>query len=251
MKLIEIIKIIEDAFPKENAYDWDNVGLLVGDKNSDIKKVLLTLDITEKTLSEAIENNCQLILSHHPILFSPIKQVTTDTAEGRIILTAARHGISIYAAHTNCDVAKTGINEHLSGLFELENAEALEENGLGRVGTLKKECTLTELCSLVKALLNLDFVRFCGEGQKIVKTVAIGSGACSDSIPFAIEKGADVMITGDTKYHSLLDFKDKIAVIDAGHYGTEIVVCDIFKNLLSDKPVEVVYTKSTDIYKVI
>lgn len=249
MKLYEIINIIETAFPKEGAYDWDNVGLLVGDRDSEIKKALLTLDITEATVKEAIEKGCQLILSHHPMMFSGIKQVTCDTAEGRILISAIKNGINIYAAHTNCDVAPSGINAYLAEIFDLENAEFLEENGLGRIGQIKNPCSLGEFCKRVKSVLKLDFVRFCGDENKIIKTVAIGSGACSDAIPQAIEKGADVMITGDTKYHNMLDFSKDIAVIDAGHYGTEIVVCDIFESLLKDCGLELVRTLAVDVYK--
>lgn len=249
MKLYEIIRIMEEKFPPEGAYEWDNVGLLLGDKDSDISKILLTLDITEAAVEEAKENNCQLILSHHPMLFGGIKKITAETAEGRIILTAAKNGISIYAAHTNCDVASDGINAYLAEILELENAVPLEENGLGRVGQLKTACRLNEFCQKVKACLKLDFVRFCGEEDKLIKTVAIGSGACSDSIPDAIKAGADVMITGDTKYHNMLDFSKEIAVIDVGHFGSEIVVCDIFQKLLSECDAELIRTKSKDVYK--
>lgn len=248
MKLYEIISVLEKAFPPESAYDWDNVGLLVGNKNSEINKILLTLDITEATVMEAVSEKCDLILSHHPMMFSGIKQVNTDSAEGRIILSAAKNGINIYAAHTNCDVADCGINAYLAELFGLENAEPLEDSGLGRIGTISNECTLFEFAETVKKVLKLDFVRVCGDGDAKIRTVAIGSGSCSDSIPFAIEKGADVMITGDTKYHNMLDYSKDICIIDAGHYGSEFIVCDIFEKILKDFSVETVKTKSRDVY---
>jgi len=251
MKLFEIIEILEKAFPKEGAYEWDNIGLLVGDENAEIAKVFLTLDITEGTIKDAVENHCQLILSHHPMMFTGIKQINTKTSEGRIILSAIKHGINIYTAHTNCDVAPSGINAYLAELFQLEESEPLEESGLGRIGKLKKECTLCELCEMVKSTLKLPALRVCGNTEARVKTVAIGSGACSDSIPYAIEKNADVMITGDTKYHNMLDYSGDIAIIDAGHYGTEIVVCDIFTKLLRDCPVELIQTSRNDVYKFI
>ena len=250
MKLFEIIEILDKEFPKEGAYEWDNVGLLVGDRNSEIKKVLVTLDITEEVIDEAIKSGCDLVLSHHPVLFSGIKQITADSKDGRIIISAIKNGINIYAAHTNCDVAVSGINAYLAELLNLEDALPLEENGLGRIGRLKEAVSLSDFANTVKAALNLDFVRVCGNESRKIKTVAIGSGACSDSIPYAIEKNADAMITGDTKYHNMLDFSKDIAIIDAGHYGTEIVVCDIFEKLLNSCPVEVIRTKSTDVYKI-
>lgn len=250
MKLYDIIGILEKEFPKTGAYDWDNVGLLVGDEQAEIKKVLVSLDVTEAVIAEAITSECDLVLSHHPILFSGIKQINTDTADGRIILSAIKNNINIYAAHTNCDVAPMGINAYLADILALTDAEPLEESGLGRIGTLKKECTLSEFSKLLKEALNLDFVRVCGDEIKKIKTVAIGSGACSDSIPYAIQKGADVMVTGDTKYHNMLDFSKDIAIIDAGHYGTEIVICDIFEKLLTVCPIEIIRTKSMDVYKI-
>ena len=239
---------MENAFPCECAYEWDNVGLLTGDKNANIGKILLTLDITEATVDEAISKDCDLILSHHPILFSGIKSVTTDSSEGRIILSAAKHGINIYAAHTNCDVAPGGLNAYLAKLLQIENAEPLEESGLGRIGTLCTERSLSDFAEDVKKALGLEFVRVCGDRKKMIKTVAIGSGACSESIPFAIEKGADVMITGDTKYHVMLDAVRDICIIDAGHFGTEFIVCNIFEKLLENSPVETVKTESKDVY---
>ena len=233
MKLTEIIEIIESEFPTETAYDWDNCGLLIGEKERDIKKVLVTLDVTEKTVNEAIIQNADLILSHHPIMLSPIKRITNENSEGRLITKAIENKISMYAAHTNCDVGKRGINARLAEIFELTDAEPVEENGLGRIGNLKKEITLEEFAKIVKERLNTPFVRVCGDIKSNIKRVAVGSGACSDIIPVAIEKGADVMVTGDTKYHNMMSSCEMgINIIDAGHYPTEIIVMDIFEELL-------------------
>ncbi len=252
MKLKEIIEIIEKEFPTENACEWDNVGLLVGDRDREVKKVLVTLDVNRFTLSEAILCGADLILSHHPILFSPASRITADTEEGALLLSAIENKISIYAAHTNCDVAPCGINAYLAELFALREARALEESGLGRIGNLEKEMCFDDFAQLVKEKLKTPHIRVCGDTKIKVKRVAIGSGACSDSVPRAIEMGADVMITGDTKYHEALTFADAgITVIDAGHFPTEAVVCDIFEKLLAGTGVAVVKSQNTDVFKYI
>lgn len=252
MKLKEIIEILEKEFPTENACEWDNVGLLVGDRDREVKKVLVTLDVNSFTLKEAILCSADLILSHHPILFSPASKITADTKEGELILKAIENKISIYSAHTNCDVAPNGINAQLAELFGLLDAVPLEESGLGRIGNLSKDISFDAFVEKVKEILKTPHVRVCGDIKTKVRRVAIGSGACADSVPRAIESGADVMITGDIKYHQALTFaEDGITVIDAGHFPTEAVVCDIFETLLKAIDIEVIKSKSTDVFKYI
>lgn len=252
MKLYEIIERLEKEFPPEGAYEWDNVGLLVGDKNGDIKKAVTALDVTEKAVDAAIEFGAELIVSHHPVIFSGINKITKDTALGRTLIKAIENKISIYAAHTNCDVAIGGINARLAEIFELDNVENLEENGLGRIGNIRAEMSLEEFAELVKEKLNTPAVRVGGDIKRMIKRVAIGSGACGDSIPFATQKGADVMITGDIKYHEMLNYiQDGICVIDAGHYPTEIVVTDIFEKVLKECGVEIEKYIPGDVFKFI
>ncbi len=250
MLLSEIIEIVENAFPKELACEWDNVGLLVGNENRDIKKALLTLDITEAVVAEAVSTGAELILSHHPIMFGGVKRITDDTSEGRMLLSAIKNDIAIYAAHTNCDIAEGGINSQLAKLLGLNDTQPLEDDGLGRIGTLKSPVTLQEFAELVKSKLNTPAVRLCGVPERKVQRIAIGSGACSDSIPTAVLRGADVMLTADMKYHEMLDAGAAgICVIDAGHYPTEILVTDIFEKLLTGKGIELVKSESKDIFR--
>lgn len=250
MKIKEIIKKIEAEFPTEAAMEWDNVGLLLGDGESEAKKVFLTLDITYDVIEQARDAGAELVLSHHPIMFSPIQKITADTEIGKMLLLAAENKINLYAAHTNCDVAQTGINAYLAKLFELENAVPLEESGLGRIGDLKEEAGFSDFARLVCKKLNTPHVRYCGDESRKVKRVAVGSGACSDSVAMAYELGADVMITGDTKYHEMTDAVAMgINVIDAGHYPTEIVVTDIFADILKDTGLELIKAQSRDVFR--
>ena len=250
MKMYEIERIIESEFPKETAYEWDNPGLLLGSHDAEITAVSVTLDVTPDTVRQAAECGAQLILSHHPILFGGTKKLTDDTPEGKMLLESAKNGICIYAAHTNCDVGKNGINAYLAELFELTDTEYLEENGLGRIGNLKTCVTLGEFAEKVKEKLNTPHVRICGDTQKIIGRAAIGSGACADCIPAAIAKGADVMLTADMKYHEMLNADAcGICVIDAGHYPTEAVVTEIFAGILKDTGLKIVKSKQKDIFK--
>lgn len=252
MILKDIMAKLEAEFPKDAAMEWDNVGLLAGDKNREIKKVLLALDITYDIVCQAVEAGADLILSHHPIMFSPVKRITTDTELGKILLTAAENRICIYSAHTNCDVAKSGINARLAEVFGLINPVPLEENGLGRIGNLAEEMSFLDFSKRTCEKLKTPHMRVCGDDDRKIKRVAIGSGACADSIPEAVKKGADVMVTADMKYHEMLDAKALgICVVDAGHYPTEIIVTDIFEDVLKDSGLTLIKAESADVFRFI
>ena len=252
MKLKKIAEIIERAFPLSTAYEWDNCGILLGDGEREISRALISLDVNNAVLAEAISVNADLILSHHPILFDGMKKITADNAEGRLISGLLENKIAVYAAHTNCDVGETGINARLADIFGLLCAEPLEENGLGRIGNLVAPMAFAEFAELTKKLLNTPFVRVCGDKNAAVKRVAVASGACSDSIPTAILKGADVIVTADMKYHEMINYSEEgIFIIDAGHYPTEIVVLDIFSELLKNSGLTLIKSKNPDIFEVI
>ena len=254
MKLKDIINIIEENYPPCLAYDWDNSGLFLGDIEKEIQKVLVTLDITPPIIDQAIENGADMVLSHHPIMMDGIKSLADGTMVSDMIINAVKNDICIYSAHTNMDTAKNGINQKLAELFDLEDICVLENDkpyddcGLGRIGNLKNEMSLSDFCELVKEKLHTPFVRVCGDNRKI-KKVAVASGSCSEYVPTAIKKGADVIITADMKYHHCIEFVyDGIAIIDAGHFPTENIVKDMFGEILTD--VEVILADNEDIFKV-
>lgn len=256
MKVHEIADLIENAAPSELAYPWDNVGILCGDNDKEVKKALVTLDVNEYTVNEAVSEKCDMIISHHPILLNGIKRINYSTSEGRMIKTLIKNDIAVFAAHTNMDTAENGINSALAELFSLQNIKILEKNGentgLGRYGDLIKSITLKEFAQTVKTYLNTPFVRVSGNLDKIIKTVAVASGSCSDIIPEALKKGCDVIITADMKYHNTIEnVESGIAVIDAGHYPTEIIVMDIFEEILKDTGIQTVKSKNKDIFNFI
>ena len=186
MKVYEIAELIDKAFPPAAAEEWDNIGLLVGRRDNEVSRVLLTLDVTPYVVEEAIKSGVQMIVSHHPMMFSGVKRITDEAAEGRMLLDLCRADIAVYAAHTNLDSGVGGLNDALAALFGLNNTEvvlqgSLDGAGLGRIGDLAEPVTALEFAQMAKKLLNTS-VRLSGDKNKQVKRVAVGSGA-SDNIP--------------------------------------------------------------------
>ena len=243
MKAKEIIKIIENICPERLAYSWDNVGLLCGDENKDVKKVFVTLDTNTNTVKEAISKNADMIVSHHPILLGGIKRIDYSTSVGQMLKLLIENNIPLFAAHTNMDTAKGGINDKLT-----DDSSA----GLGRYGRLEKTIKLGDFAEHCKKILGTPFLRVSGDFEKNINTVAVASGSCSEIIPLAYEKGSDVIITGDMKYHNMIDMTELgICVIDAGHYSTEICVMDIFEDILKDTDIEIIKSENKDIFKLV
>ena len=256
MKLSEIIKIIETEYPPELAYEWDNSGLFYGNPDAEIKRVIVTLDVTPDVICQAIKKDAQLILAHHPFTMSGIKTLSDNSMHSDMTESIIKNNIAVYSAHTNMDTAKDGINQKLAELFDLKNIEILEKDkpyddcGLGRVGELVSEFDLFSFCEVVKEKLNTPFVRLSGE-NRTVRKIAVASGSCSEYVPTAIKKGADVIITADMKYHHCIEFVyDGIAIIDAGHFPTEIIVCEMFSKLLKDSGLEIIKADIKDIFSV-
>ncbi len=257
MLLKDLTNIIEENYPIGLAYDWDNPGLILGDWTQNVDKVMVTLDVTEDVLNEAIECGCQCVISHHPLIFGGIKKIDTSSKNGRIILNAAQHNTALYAAHTNMDTAPGGINKKLSDMFHLKNSEIIEKNiafagaGLGCIGDIDK-ISLRNFAILVKRILHTPYVRLSGNPDQTINRVAVGSGSCSELIPAAIGMGADVIVTGDLKYHTCLDYAgEDFSIIDAGHFPTEHIVGEMFADILKNADVEVVCSSQRDIFKIV
>ena len=248
MKISEIIERLDKEFPQELAYEWDNVGLLVGERSREVTNVVTCLDVTEEVIEFAKNAQAELIISHHPVIFSPINRINGDTKSGKILMDAIENKIAIYSAHTNCDKAERGINTRLAEMLGLNSVEPLEEDGLGRIGNLSEQLPFDEFAKVVEEKLETR-IRYCGDTKKQVQKIAICSGAGGDVIPAAIEQYADVLVTGDTKYHQMLDFKDDINIIDAGHFGTECIVAELFAELLCDMGVKVFWQDEEDVFK--
>lgn len=216
----DLIRVIETTYPCEKAMEWDNVGLLVGRCQKDIQKVYVALDATDKVIEQAIQWGADMLITHHPILFSPIKQVTDDELVGRRILQLVQKDICYYAMHTNYDVLRMA--DLSSDILGLEINGALDENGIGRVGNLENPMTVLECCELVKERFQLESVKVYGDLQQEISCVAISPGSGKHMSELAMEKGAGVFITAEIDHHEGLDANaEGMAIIDAGHYGLE------------------------------
>ena len=231
MRLQKIIDILEQSFPLSFAEEWDNSGLLVGRRDAEIRRIFVALDVTDQTLEEACGFGADLMLTHHPLIFTPPKQVTDATFLGRRILTLAEQGMACYAMHTNFDVlAMADLN---AAQLRLSNTEVLEvtaagedgsPEGLGRIGDLPDTMTPEELAVFVQQQMQTASVRFYGDaGQEIyLDRIAVCGGSGKSVVRAAIEKGAEALVTGDIDYHTAIDAcAEGLCILDAGHYGTE------------------------------
>lgn len=222
----EIMKLIEGTYPKHAALEWDNVGLLAGRTEKKVKKIYVALDATDEVIDEAVGMGADMLVTHHPLIFSPLKKITDEHFIGNRVVKLLQHDISYYAMHTNYDVM--GMAQLAGEKLGLKEAEVLEmtspefNEGIGRVGSLERSMTLEECCGLVKNRFGLSEVKVFGERKKQVERAAISPGSGKSMIKIAVQKGADVLITGDIDHHEGIDaVAQGLAVIDAGHYGLE------------------------------
>lgn len=218
----EIKNIFESLYPTDLAYDWDNVGLQIGTLNKEINNILLTLDVTDEVVQEAIDQNVDLIVAHHPVIFTGIKNIKTDHYQGSIIESLIKNDITLYIAHTNFDISNYGMDSMLAtmlGLTDLENLDDITDNeGLGKVGVIK-EAKMSDVIEHVKKVFNVPTVRFIGDINKQVNRIAISGGSGSSNMFNAVRKKADLFITGDVTYHKALDAKSLgINTLDVGHH---------------------------------
>lgn len=253
------VKQIEDALfrlaPKETAMSWDNVGMLLGEPEQTVTRVMVALDITEDVVSEAQAENCQLIVAHHPVMnckWLPVQTVRSDTPQGHLLLKILRGNLSAICMHTNLDVAAGGVNDCLAEALRLEDPGPLgDQDGLCRQGKLPAQSTVPDFVKQVSKALHCNGVRYADAGIPVCR-IAVGGGACGDYIQAAIDAGCDTFVTSDLGYHDFLDAKGKrINLIDAGHFPTEDPICIKLVSYLTAQFPELTVIKSTSHREVI
>ena len=227
----DIMKLIETTYPKHAALEWDNVGLLAGRMDKEVRKIYVALDATDEVIAAAISQGADMLITHHPLLFAPLKQITDEHFIGSRVVKLLQHDISYYAMHTNYDVlGMAELSAALMGLDDtavLEVTDAEQMQGFGRVGVLPKEMNLKECCELVKKVFRLDGVKVFGDMNKIIRRVAISPGSGKHMTDLALSKGADVFVTAEIDHHEGIDaVAQGMPVIDAGHYGLEHIFID-------------------------
>lgn len=231
----EIVRFMEGLAPSALAEEWDNVGLLVGTEKAVISKIMLCLDITSVTVKEAVAEKADMIITHHPVIFKGLKSLTGDDEKGRLLYELVRNGISVFTAHTNLDFAEPGVNTCLAEALGLNGLQTLG-NGPGKTGSLEKATSLESFTELVKNALGTPVIRVAGKIDREVSRVAVFSGSFDEDLAALRQSGADVLVTGDLKYHTALDaIEAGFCIIDAGHYNTEKVVLSWLMDVLKGK----------------
>ncbi|KXZ39745.1 dinuclear metal center protein, YbgI/SA1388 family [Alkalithermobacter thermoalcaliphilus JW-YL-7 = DSM 7308] len=358
MLLKDIVNLIENKYPKELAYDWDNVGLIIGNLNAHIKNILIALDATDEVIQEAIENNVDLIITHHPFVFKPIKKITSNSLIGKNIYKLIKNDINIYCCHTNFDIAYGGLNDAICDILGLKNLKLIEQTkveklykivvytpissvekvrealsaagaghignyshctfntegvgtfmplentnphigekfklekvqetkietickesildnvinnmiknhpyeevaydvyelknsgiryGLGRIGTCEENYTLRSFTEYIKEKFSLESVKVVGDLDRKINKVAVVSGSGSSLICKVSSMNADVLITGDIKYHEAQQaLESGVSIIDIGHFGSEKIFSDILQKYLQEKLENVNIIKSKE-----
>ncbi len=236
----DVFLLLQNKAPFELQLGFDNAGFLVGRQSAPVSRVLVALDITEPVVEEAERLGCQLIVSHHPVIWGGAKTVTDQTPMGRKLLALVEHGIAAICAHTNLDAVEDGVNDALARALGLAEVGQLKQDGvdgqgrpygIGRVGTVNEQ-PLHDFAMFVKEALGSNGVRFV-DGGKPVHKVAVGGGSCSDMMGDALALGCDTFVTADVKYDGFLDAKALgLNLIDAGHFPTENVICPVLKDWL-------------------
>ena len=233
--------------PPELAMDWDNVGLLVGRGDREVHRVLVALDVSPDVAAEAAETGTDLIVSHHPVMnirwhAQQMQTLREDTRLGGLLTELVKRDISAMCMHTNLDAAEGGVNDCLACTLGLQDTKPLNEEKIGRIGTLSCEKPLEQFLSDVVKLLSCNGLRY-RDGGRPVHRVAVGGGACGEYIPQAIAQGCDTFVTSDLRYNDFLDTQG-LNLIDAGHFPTEDVVCQEIVRRLRETFPELEVTKS-------
>lgn len=236
MKVREVVQALETLAPPALAEAWDNTGLLVGDEEAPVERVLLTIDLTPEVLEEALASRAQLVVAYHPVLFEPLRRLTTATPAARIVLAAARAGLAVHSPHTALDAAPGGVNDWLAEALgpasvvplalagpEPDDSEPAER-GPGRLATLREPAELSELVSRVRAHLGARRLLVAEAPRAPLRHAVVGlcAGAGSSLLPAALARGATVFLTGEMRHHDVLAAQAAGgSVLLAGHTNTE------------------------------
>lgn len=250
LKIGDVIRIIEEFAPLENQADFDNSGLLYGDKDWAFKGALITLDTSVDVVNEAVKKGANLIIEHHPSIFYPLKKIDLSYPKHKAIALAVKNDVAIYSAHTSVDFAKGGLNDYVMGLLDCGEFGPLRDDASNmRIGLLNTPIKLGALVKRVAEVFKDEHVQFVGDGNKDIKKIAVingGGGSSEKTIIEAYRAGADVFISGDFKYNTLRLAKDMdFAVIEFGHYDSEIPFMNLMKETLFNGGVKDVCVATT------
>ena len=251
MEIRELIDKLCEKYPLDLQEDWDNSGLQIGNLDNELKNVLISLDLEEEGVDMAIKNDCNLIITHHPYLFNGTKSIDfTDTFYKRLEK-VIKKDISVFAMHTNLDIATDGLNDNLCQILDIQKAQVLEldkDLGLGRYGEIEKT-KAKDFAGRVKEILKANELVCYGDMEKEISKVAVCGGAGSSLFDDAIIQGCDLMITGDVSYHMGMDYANRgLVIIDPGHFASENHIIYKLENVINEMTNNKVYTYSKGDY---
>lgn len=242
MKCSEIIECLEEVSPKTFAESWDNVGLLCGREEREIQTIYIALDATKEVVDAAVDLKADMLLTHHPMIFKPMKQLQGNDFIGERLLTLAENKICYYAMHTNFDVM--GMADAVADELNLQDRKVLSvtfedeisKEGIGRIGALPQAMNLAECAGYVKKTCSVEHVKVFGDPTGTVIMAAVCPGSGKSCIQDAVKLGADVLITGDIDHHEGIDaVAQGLSIIDAGHYGLEKIFIPYMEEYLNRK----------------
>ena len=253
LNLTKFIQKFENRFPKILAENWDNVGLILGHKDKNIKKILVCLDVTENVVDKAIFEKVDLIVSHHPLIFSGQKTILGDNFLGKKILKLIENNISVYGAHTNVDSADGGLNDYVLEKMNFTGEKLDFELKPLRYFELDEYTNIEDIIYRIKENLKIENVRLARSYRKNkIKKIGITTGAGDSFISEVIENKVDLFITGDLKHHIALDsIESGIYLLDIDHYGSEKLVSDLFEKVIKeiDSNIEVINFNDKEIFE--
>lgn len=240
-----VMDVIERKYSKEYAMEWDNVGLLAGRDDKEVKNIYVAVDATDEVIDAAVSCHADMLITHHPMIFGALKKINNQDFIGKRVLKLIQNDISYYAMHTNYDVM--GMAELSGKLLGFKDAQVLEvtsyhedhderkEEGIGRIADLEQPILLSSYCETVKEVFHLENVKVFGELGSEIRRVAVCPGSGKSVIQTAIDKKADVLVTGDIGHHEGIDAAAQdLAIIDAGHYGIEHIFINDMKQYLME-----------------
>ena len=253
IKIKDIAEVIEAFAPKTLQESYDNAGLQVGDPDMGVTAVLLCLDVTEEIIKEAKERECNLIVSHHPLIFRGLKSLTGADMTQKLVMEALRNDIAVYSAHTNLDSTWDGVSHEIARRLAVTDLEVLEpqhENlkaGLGVVGNIKPVPKI-EFLRKIKNTFKVTALRYSAQSPSlVVRRVAVCGGAGASLINSAIKANADILVTGDVKYHDFTSYGSDIIIADIGHYESELCSRDILSRVVRESfPELTIYFSETE-----
>lgn len=246
MKMRKVINFLEEKFPLSLQEEWDNSGLQIGNLDNEVKNVMVSLDLDSYVIKKAIENDCNLIINHHPLIFSSINSINLEDDYYKNIEKLIKEDITVFAMHTNLDKARGGVNDNFAkvlGLSDVKDLGESEDIAMARYGNIKKR-KAKDFAKIVKDRLNAKGLILYGDENKKISKVALCGGAGSDFIADAIKNKCDLIVTSDVKYHEALDNYKDIVILDPGHFASENHVIYALKDILVENFDEKIFTYS-------